>query len=231
MLTRRRVAASRRGSAVTRNPARTREALVQAAFRTVHKSGFQGTDLDTILKEAGVTKGALYHHFDGKEALGYAIADEALAGLTRDKWLRPLEGADDAIGALIDIVESTSLQAEHVERGCPLNNLAQEMSPLDERFRIKLARVFGDWQDGIAAALLRGRKRGQVRKDVDPAETATFLVALYEGYISLAKNAQDARVLQSGKKRMVRYLESLRAPRDARKTVRPRNPRRAAASG
>jgi len=205
--------------AVPRNPERTREALLQAAARTVHESGFQGTDLDTILKEAGVTKGALYHHFDGKEALGYAIVDEVLTDLTRDKWLRPLETAPNPVDALIGIVEATSLQAEHVRCGCPLNNLSQEMSPLDEQFRRRIARVFGDWQDGVASALRAGQKRGLVDKSVDPTDTATFFVALYEGYISLAKNAQDARVLQSGKRRMVQFLESLRAARGRREKV------------
>jgi AcrR family transcriptional regulator len=185
---------------------------LRAAFQKVYKSGYQGTDLDTILEEAGVTKGALYHHFDSKEALGYAIVDEILATLSREKWIVPLEGAEDPVDALIAIVRSTSLGSDDVICGCPLNNLSQEMAPLDEGFRTRLARVFDAWQHSIAAALREGRKRGLVRGDVDPGETATFFVALYEGYISLAKNAQDARVLQSGKKMMARYLESLRAP-------------------
>ena len=192
---------------------------MQAAFRKVYESGFQGADLDTILAAAGVTKGALYHHFEGKEALGYAIVEEVVAGITRDKWLRPLESAANPIDALIAVVQSTSLKPEDVRGGCPLNNLAQEMSPLDEGFRKRLARVFADWRGGIAAALQDGRKRGLVRRDVDPDETATFLIAAYEGYISLAKSSQDARVLQSGRRRMAAYLESLRPLRARARTT------------
>jgi TetR/AcrR family transcriptional regulator, transcriptional repressor for nem operon len=185
--------------------------LVQAASREVYKSGFRGTDLGTILDAAGVTKGALYHHFEDKEALGYAVVEEVITEITEEKWLRPLRGGDDPLDTLIEIVESTSLRSEHVRGGCPLNNLAQEMSPLDEGFRRRLAKVFDDWQNGIAEALRSGQERGLVRKDLDPAETATFLVASYEGYISLAKNAQDGGVLQSGKKRIRDFLETLRA--------------------
>ncbi len=186
--------------------------MLQAAFKEVHRSGFRGTDLDTILAAAGVTKGALYHHFEGKEALGYALVEESLTALTREKWLRPLEeDTTDPIRTLVQIVQSTLERPEDVRCGCPLNNLAQEMSPLDEGFRKRLKTVFELWQDGIAVALRGGQKRGVVRGGVDPNEAATFLVAAYEGYISLAKNAQDARVLQSGKRRMTEYLESLRA--------------------
>lgn len=197
-------------SRVARDPERTRAALLQAAFEQIYRSGFQGTDLDTILERSGVTKGALYHHFASKEALGYAVVDEVLVRLTHTKWLLPLETAHDPIAALIGVIRSTSIGSEEVRCGCPLNNLAQEMSPLDEGFRKRLARVFANWQEGIGQALRAGRKRGLVRKDVDLAEAATFLMATYEGYISLAKNSQDARLLQSGTRRMVRYLRSLR---------------------
>ncbi len=202
----------RRDGRTSRNPRRPREALLHAAFRNVHESGFQGADLDSILQDAGVTKGALYHHFESKKALGYAIVEEVLMAITRDKWLIPLRRALNPFDALVkEVVESTSLRPEYVQGGCPLNNLSQEMSPLHAGFRQRLAKVFADWQGGIAAALRDGRNRGLVRRDVDPVEEAAFLVALYEGYISLAKNAQHPRVLQAGKRWIVRYLESLRA--------------------
>ena len=203
-----------------RNPQRTRERLLQAAFQEIYRSGFRGTDLETILDTAGVTKGALYHHFDSKEALGYALVDEVILGLIRDKWFRPLQTSENPIDALVSVVQSTSLKPEHVRCGCPLNNLAQEMSPLDEGFRKRLAKIFSEWHDGIAAALREGQKRGVVRSDVDPDETATFLIAANEGCWSLAKNSQDVRVLQSGMRSMIRYLESLRAPRKRLRAAR-----------
>ena len=51
---------------------------------------------------------------------------------------------------------------------------------------------------------------GKVRRDIHPRETATFFVASHEGYISLAKTAQDGRVLISGLKQLRVYLEGLR---------------------
>ena len=60
------------------------------------------------------------------------------------------------------------------------------------------------------AALREGKKRGLVRSDVDPNERAIFLVAVYEGYLSLAKNSQDARMLRAGKRILILHLESLR---------------------
>jgi len=200
-----------------RDPQRTRQRLLQAAFREVYRSGFQGAGLDTILAATGVTKGALYHHFGSKEALGYAIVEEVVAALPRDKWLRPLQGGKDPIDALIDIVQATSVRPKDVQGGCPLANLAQEMSPLDEQFRKRLERIFNSWQEGIATALRRGQSQGTVRRDLVPEETASFLIAMYEGYVVLAKNAQDAKVLEVGIRNIVGWLRSLRLPRQSRR--------------
>jgi TetR/AcrR family transcriptional repressor of nem operon len=200
-----------------RDPERTRERLLQAAFREVYKSGFQSAGLDAILAAAGVTKGALYYHFDSKEALGYAIVEEVIAEQHRGTWLRPLLRGKDPIDALIGIVQGISVRPEIVRGGCPLLNLAQEMSPLDEPFRKRLAAVFRAWQEGVAFALREGQIQGRIRREVDPVETAGLLIAMVEGYGSLAKNAQDVKVMKAGKRNIVDWLRSLRTPGNHRR--------------
>lgn len=206
-----------RGRRVTsRDSERTRGLLLQAAFQEIYRSGFRSADLDAILAAAGVTKGALYYHFDDKEALGYAVLDEVMASDLHQKWVQPLRNVKDPIDALVRIVQSESLKREDVRRGCPLLNLSQEMSGLDEGFRRRTAKLFKNWHDAIAEALREGQKRGAVRNDINANETATFLIATYEGYVVLAKNSQDARMMQSGQKRVSGHLESLRPARGRR---------------
>ncbi|MFI5014283.1 MAG: TetR family transcriptional regulator C-terminal domain-containing protein [Hyphomicrobiales bacterium] len=208
MLTTRRP--KRDGKGPARNPARTRESLLRAAFEEIYKSGFRGSDVETILRKAGVTKGAMYHHFDNKEALGYSVVDEVIAEIMREKWQSPLQDAENPVDALIGIVRSTSLKPEHLSCGCPLNNVSQEMSPLDEGFRKRTAKVFNDWRGAVATALQEGKGRGFVRKDIDADETATFLIAAYEGYMSLTKCFQDVGGTRAGLKALIGYLGSLR---------------------
>jgi AcrR family transcriptional regulator len=184
--------------------------LLQAAFQEMYRSGYRSADLDAILAAAGVTKGALYYHFDDKEALGYAVLDEVMTSDLHQKWVQPLRNPKDPIDALVRIVRSESLKREDVQRGCPLLNLSQEMSGLDEGFRRRTARLFGNWHDAVAGALREGQKRRVVRNDIDANETATFLIATYEGYVVLTKNSQDARMMRSGQRRVIRLLESLR---------------------
>lgn len=184
---------------------------MQAAFEEIYRSGFRSADLDAILAAAGVTKGALYHHFDDKKALGHAVLDEVMASDLHRKWVAPLQNAKDPIDALIRIVQSESLRREDVRRGCPLLNLSQEMSGLDEGFRRRTAGLFKNWHDAVAGALREGQKRGVVRNDIDANETATFLIATYEGYVVLGKNAQDPRMMRSCQRRVSGHLESLRS--------------------
>jgi len=61
------------------------------------------------------------------------------------------------------------------------------MSPLDDGFRRRTAKVFEDWHDAIAVALRQGQKLGLVRSDVDAGETATFPIGAYEGIIIFSK--------------------------------------------
>ena len=204
----------KRRAARLRDPERTRERLLQAAFREVYRYGFQSAGVDTILAATNVTKGALYYHFENKEALGYAVIEEIIAEITRDRWVLPLQRSKDKnpVDALVGIVQAIPARPRDVKSGCPLVNLAQEMSQLDEQFRKRLERIFHAWQEEIAMALRRGQSQGTVRRDLVPEQTASFLIAMVEGYEVLAKNAQDAKVWNMGIRNIVGWLGSLRAP-------------------
>ncbi len=203
---------SKRKATRLRDPERTRELLLQSASREIYRSGFQSASLDTILASAGVTKGALYYHFKSKEALGYAVVEEVIAPDVHGKWVRPLQNVKDPIVALIGAVERISVRQEDVRGGCQLNNLAQEMSPLDAGFRKRLAIIFAAWRKAVASALREGQTGGSVRRDVEPTDASGLLIAMVEGYGSLAKNAQDPKVIKAGIRNIVDWLRSLRAP-------------------
>jgi AcrR family transcriptional regulator len=197
-----------------RHPDQTRERLLQAAFDEIYRNGFRSASMDEILAKAGVTKGALYHHFESKTELGYAVVDEIIEKHILGRWLSPLENVDDPVQALTDMLlgmrEAVVPQAARF--GCPLNNLAQEMSPIDEGFRQRIHRVFSLWRNGIATALRRGQQKGFVRPDLDPNKTSWFLISALEGAVGMAKNAQDPQVLDSWGESMIQYLQTLRVP-------------------
>jgi TetR/AcrR family transcriptional repressor of nem operon len=198
----------------TRAPEATREKLLRAAFEEIYRRGFQAASLDTILAQAGVTKGALYHHFPTKAALGYAVVDEVVRGLLLERWLGVLQAQPgDPVTALQGTLRyrAANLTAGEIELGCPLNNLAQEMSPLDEQFRRSVDATFETWREGFAQVVARGQAEGTVRRDVDAKKVATFIVAAVEGSYGLAKSAQSGPMVRANLEMLGMFLEGLRA--------------------
>lgn len=196
-----------------REPDVTRGKLLHAAFEEIYRRGFQAASLDTILARAGVTKGALYHHFPDKAALGQAVVDEVVTAPLLEAWVGRLERSPaDRLTAIQDVVRRRAEDFESIgiDFGCPLNNLAQEMSPIDEAFRRKLAGLIGRWTDAFAAALRRGQEEGSVRRDVDAGSIAAFLVAAVEGSFGMAKNARSVDLLRSDLEVLAGFLETLR---------------------
>jgi AcrR family transcriptional regulator len=190
----------------------TRDKLLQAAFEEIYRRGFQSTSLDTILAKAGVTKGALYHYFPDKASLGYAVVEEVVKGLLLERWGALAPSTGDPLTALQGVLRNrvTNLTAREVELGCPLHNLAQEMSPLDEQFRRRVEATFDIWIQSVADDLTRGQAEGTVRRDLDPRQVAAFIVASIEGSFGLAKGAQSAALLRSNLEVLGSFLDTLR---------------------
>jgi TetR/AcrR family transcriptional repressor of nem operon len=194
-------------------PEDTRRRILQAAFEEFYKNGFQGGSLNHIVDKAGTTKGALFHHFQGKNDLGYAVVEEVIQPRIKACWLDTLANSIDPIADLKSTLRQF-MKGETGNRrlmqGCPLNNLAQEMSPLDEGMRKRLERVYVTWREGLAAAFARGIKAGTVRGDISPRNVAAFIVAAQAGIIGTAKNAQSEELMSEAGAGLMDYLDSLK---------------------
>lgn len=191
----------------------TRSRLLAAAFAIIHEHGFQGLRIDDLLAEVGLTKGAFYHHFPSKTALGLAVIDEILATMADLTWRDTLLRHEDPIAGIAASLEFavTMLSDRCTRLGCPLHNLSQEMSPLDPAFRERLTAIFERNIASISDALRRGQDNGLIRDDVDAEAAAVFILAAADGAIALAKSTNSQRALESATGELRRYLETLRA--------------------
>jgi TetR/AcrR family transcriptional repressor of nem operon len=192
----------------------TRRRLLDAAFQEIYVHGFHGTSIDKVVAHTGLTKGALFNIFPSKRALGYAVVDEVIADMIRSQWVVPLAGAGDCLETIARSFEAgaDALLRMPVHHGCPLNNLAQEMSAIDPGFKARTLRVFDEWISTFRTALEAGQRAGVVRPDADTRDAATMLVTLIEGILSLAKSSQDPEALRAGARNIRTVLATLRAP-------------------
>lgn len=190
----------------------TRGKLLQAAYKEIHCQGFQSASLSNILARTGVTKGALYHHFPNKVALGYAVVDEVISERVHLSFVKPLQDVDNPIDSLITLIKTSgdAFSLTDIQLGCPLTALAQEMAPIDEGFRSRLCGIYDQWHRSLAASLQRAREKGFMRDDVDPETAAVTIVATMEGAINAAKVAQDmGRLYQCGAG-LIQYLQLIK---------------------
>jgi TetR/AcrR family transcriptional repressor of nem operon len=177
----------------------TRDQILDTAARLISLRGYHCTALDDVLRESGVGKGNFYYYFRSKEELGYAIIDRVFEGFI-ERTLEPTF-ADESGDPVAQIHAFLDRVLDHQRKsnctgGCPMGNLASELSDVHEGFRQRLARVFGEWRSRLARALERGRNSGRISGDCEPATVAQFLVASLEGAILLTKVTKDISVME-----------------------------------
>ena len=196
-----------------RNPESTRLKIINAAFQEIHKHGYQGMRVDQVLKNTGLKKGAMYHHFSSKQTLGYAVLEERIQKRITELWIEPLKNFSDALEGIHALYKEIDnwWSDEFFTQGCPLNNLAQEMSPIDEGFRERIADFFQVWKTTIEDALKKGQNQGIVDQSINTNDSALFILSAIEGALGLTKNQQNKDVYYSCGRELERYLKSLRA--------------------
>jgi TetR/AcrR family transcriptional regulator, transcriptional repressor for nem operon len=191
----------------------TRQQILVQNFKAIHRNGYQGVRADKVVGEMGITKGALYHYFPSKQALGYAIVDELIGPMYINTW-RPLEQAKGCpITQIVAILGEMCQEAsrENISLGCPLNNLMQEMSPLDEGFRARFQFIVLSMRSSIEQALSRGQVEHTVSRAVNPSQVAIFILSALEGSYGVAKSLQSSEAFCQSIQQLVAYLNSLRA--------------------
>ena len=200
------------GSSAFDKSKETRGKILMAAFDEIYHRGFQAASLSNILKNTDTTKGALYHHFKNKMELGYAVVDEVIYTTIKANWIAPLKETDDPVTMIQQILmhSGSQMTEEDVRLGCPLNNLAQEMTPIDEGFKHRITAVYEEWQFAIEEACERGKIAGNIRADADSKQLGVLFVATLEGCLGLAKSSQSLDTLMTCGQGLIEQLELLR---------------------
>lgn len=192
----------------TRNFTQTRAIILEAAFMEFYKSGFQATSIDTIIEKTNLTKGALFHQFPTKLDLGYAVVNEVLINMIKERWIEPLNKYDNPLEGIKYLLKKNMGNQPQVQLnlGCPLNNLVQEMSNSDETFQIHLSNALDYWINGIDTHLKRGKKNGFIKKNIVTREVATFIVTLHEGFYGMIKGKRDKSIYKALEVALNQYI-------------------------
>ena len=182
-----------------------------AAFSEIHLCGYQAASIQNIIDQAGVTKGALYHHFASKHELVVALIDEVYASYVETTFIRPMRETDDPVATLIDTLKSAGrrMSEQDVSLGCPLDSLAQEMAPIDPDIQKKVEILYQQKQLALLAAFKRGQKTGKIRKDISARSISLMFLATLQGCMGIAKSMRSIDAMTQCGDGLIHYLEQL----------------------
>jgi AcrR family transcriptional regulator len=166
----------------------THERIVDAAARAIRRSGYGGTGVADIMKEAGLTHGGFYAHFESRDALLAEAADRAGAQGVEDLARIAAEApAGDALNTLL----RAYLSREHViqaELGCPVVALGSEMPRQAPAVRTAATRRIKELID------LVGRQSSSDWGRPGAHEKALFTVAAMVGALTIARAVDDPKL-------------------------------------
>ncbi|OCP35315.1 TetR/AcrR family transcriptional regulator [Ensifer sp. LC163] len=191
------------------DPEGLRQRLVDAAYAAFSTRGYHSSGLHDLKRDAGVTGGALAHHFPTKKALGLAVIQDRVAEAVELTWITPVNLATttaDGIQAVFAAIIS-ELERKGAVSGCPLNNLALELSREDEDFQAAIEAIFIRWRTAIAEKLRADLRAAPVR-DFDSEAMATLVVATYSGAMAMAKASQSVTPLKICAKQLTSIIRT-----------------------
>jgi TetR/AcrR family transcriptional regulator, transcriptional repressor for nem operon len=177
-----------------------REKLLEAATAMFGQVGYQAASVDDILEASSVSPSNFYYHFRSKEELALEVLEgyfdksrQRIAPLFMNKKL-----SDSAKLEQLHQTFVKKMTENGCCGGCPLGNLAQELSDTHPDFRRRLADFFEECMEGIAAVVRHGVRSGEFRRDVDPEAAAYLLLGAIEGLVLLSKNMKTTAPLEKG---------------------------------
>lgn len=156
---------------------RTQRAILVAAASVFEERGFQAATITDILSAAGVTKGALYFHFQSKEDLAYGVmeAQGRNMGTVPSRSCKTQEVVDTVL------LQTYRLQEDPMVRAGVRLAMDQHATELDR------GTSFQDWGKGMAVLLEQAKEQGELLPHIVPGDTAELLVGAYAGVQSMSQ--------------------------------------------
>jgi AcrR family transcriptional regulator len=161
-----------------------REELLEAAGRAIGRAGIDAVRLRDVAREAGMSIGALQHHFETRDAM-VLEAVEAVARATVDTAARAERDGDDAWSSLVGVVRSLNLTAEPRLDAATWIELCAVASR-DEKFMPAVRSVLEAWHDILRRIVDRGVEEGAFAPALPRQDAVEAIVALCDGVMVAA---------------------------------------------
>ncbi len=191
-------------------PVTARDKLLEAAVKLIRAQGFAGTSVDQLCTEAGVTKGAFFHHFASKEALGVAAADYWSSSTGSFFDSAPYHAHPDPLDRLLGYIDFRLMLLDGApqEFSCVAGTMVQEAFLSSPAIRDACRASI----DGNAAKVERDIAEAMELYGVDgfsASGLSLHIQAVLQGSFVLAKAHGGADIARENVAHLKRYFEML----------------------
>ncbi|MEY2395796.1 MAG: TetR/AcrR family transcriptional regulator, transcriptional repressor for nem operon, partial [Acidobacteriaceae bacterium] len=185
----------------------TRREIIRKAAPIFNQKGYDGAALSDLMRATGLEKGGIYRHFDSKQELAGEAFDHAWK-MAIDTRFEGTQEIPNTVDRLKQIVRNfRDRRAGLVPGGCPLLNTAIDSDDGNPQLRAKARRALSRWLDRLISIAEEGRKRGEVRSNVDSAELATLIASTLEGSSMVSRLQRKDEPLDLACRHLEEYLE------------------------
>lgn len=173
---------------MSKRAAATRGRILDSTARLLLDRGYGATSIDEVCKDAGVTKGGLFYHFDSKERLASAAIERFFAGLVAAGEAARSGDDSGAVEALYGYIASLPVLIEGpmLNKGCLLGAMAMQTTKSHPEVHSSAKATLGQWRAGLVALFEAAAKERGV--EVDSGELADGLLAAVEGGLLLDRS-------------------------------------------
>lgn len=171
-----------------RSPEITKAKVLKEATALFNTKGYKATSLSDITEATGLTKGAIYRHFENKEVLEIEAFQKMMQAifLNLNQKIKAENNTRDKLFCVLDLFQSY-ITNPFVIGGCPLLNVAVEVDDTNLELKQKAQQTLSVFRDSIEKIIINGKTHKQVRNLVNEKLVATVLIATLEGGVMMSK--------------------------------------------
>jgi TetR/AcrR family transcriptional regulator, transcriptional repressor for nem operon len=171
-----------------RQPKITKENVLKEAKLLFNTKGYKSTSLRDITLATGYTKGAIYRHFENKDALEIEAFEQMMHTVFKimNTAIQSKNNAKDKLFSTFDIFQNY-VTSPYIKGGCPLLNVSIEVDDTNHPLKLKAQKALTILRSSIMTILLNGKKHNQVKLEVNENFVATIIIASLEGGIMMSK--------------------------------------------
>jgi len=190
----------------------TKQRIIEQAAEYLNQHGYFSTAVSEIMELTGLQKGGIYNHFESKEDLALQAFDYAFE-LMSQKFGEALKGKENAIDRLLAIISYFRGYGENTPMpgGCPIMNCAIEGDDAHPALRDRARKAMDQLRGTFIRVIAKGISRGEIRADINPDATTTFLVSSLEGAVMLTNLYKNPVHLHRVMDYLTAHIESLKA--------------------